>query len=122
MNNSRNRILVVDDDPDIGMMIKTMLEYHGFSVVVTENAEETEDLVKTGKFDLLVMDMLLSGMNGTEICASLKSYSPIPIIMISAHPNADTLCLAAGASDFLPKPFEMQEMISKIRQYAEPAA
>lgn len=117
----RNRILVVDDDPDIGTMIKTMLEYHGFDVKVTEQADQAEDMISKGEFDLLIMDMLLSGMNGTDICARLKKGNKIPVVMISAHPNAKEICRAAGADDFISKPFDMQDMIEKIKRFAEPA-
>lgn len=118
-----NRILLVDDDPDIGMMIKTMLEYHGYSVVVTERPEKAESLVRTEHFELLIMDMLLSGMNGTEICARLKqesSLSHIPVLMISAHPNAKQICLDAGADDFVSKPFEMKDLLSRVGRFVQP--
>ena len=123
MTKALNRILVVDDDPDIGIMIKIMLEYQGYSVAVTERAEKAEDMVRTGHFDLLIMDMLLSGMNGIDICARLKkdkSISHIPVIMISAHPNAREISLNAGAEDFVSKPFDMQEMLAKITRFVQP--
>jgi len=115
MNPLAPRILVVDDDPDIGFMIKTMLEFHGYAVEVTEQAEYAEDMLETGRFDLLIMDMLLSGMNGTDICSRIKQRSNIPIVMISAHPQAREICLSAGADEFIAKPFDMQEMISKLK-------
>jgi DNA-binding response OmpR family regulator len=117
MNAKKNRILVVDDDPDIGIMIKLMLEYHGYNVVVTERAEKAEDLISEEHFDLLIMDMLLSGKNGTDICAKLKkdeALARLPIIMFSAHPNAKEICLGAGADDFIFKPFDMDELLTKI--------
>jgi DNA-binding response OmpR family regulator len=117
MSKASKRILVVDDDPDIGIMIKIMLEYQGYSVVVTERAEKAEELIRADHFGLLIMDMLLSGMNGTDICTRLKqdkSLSHIPVIMISAHPNAKEICMNAGAEDFVSKPFDMQDMLAKI--------
>ena len=123
MQNTSNHILVVDDDPDIGIMIKTMLEYHGYSVVVTDRPERAEELLASRHFDLLVMDMLLSGMNGMDICARLKkneTLSHVPVIMISAHPNAREICINAGADDFVSKPFDMEEMLAKIAQFAQP--
>ena len=123
MQNTSNHILVVDDDPDIGLMIKTMLEYHGYSVVVTDRPEKAEELLASSHFDLLVMDMLLSGMNGMDICARLKkneTLSHVPVIMISAHPNAREICINAGADDFVSKPFDMEEMLAKIAQFAQP--
>ncbi len=120
MSKVSTRILVVDDDPDIGIMIKTMLEYHGYSVMVTDKAEKTEELIRADHFDLLIMDMLLSGLNGIDICTRIKQdkeLSTIPVIMISAHPNAKEICQNAGAEDFVSKPFDMQEMLDKISKH-----
>ncbi len=123
MNKSLHHILVLDDDPDIRMMIKIILEYHNYSVVVAERAEKAEELLRTDAFDLLIMDMLLSGASGTDICSEFKkdaTLGHIPIIMISAHPNAREICLSSGADDFVSKPFDMEEILSKIRQFVLP--
>ncbi len=117
MKQVSKRILVVDDDPDIRIMIKIMLEFKGYSVVTLERGETSEEMLMSGEFGLVIMDMLLSGMNGVDICASIKqnkSISHIPIIMISAHPNAKATCLEAGADDFIAKPFDMQEILTAI--------
>ena len=113
----KTAILVVDDDPDISMMLKLMLEFKGFDVRITERPDETYDILQKNSFDLVIMDMLLSGVNGTDICTELKKNnvtSSIPLIMISAHPNAREICLQAGADDFISKPFDMQDILSKI--------
>lgn len=115
-----NRIIVLDDDPDIGTMIKLMLEYHGYAVKVTHRAEDAQLLIATEDFDLLIMDMLLSGVNGIDICTYLKkesSTNQLPVIMISAHPNAKEICINAGANDFIAKPFDMDELLSKIDRF-----
>ena len=78
--------------------------------------------MKPGKFyqekpiDLIIMDMLLSGTHGTDICRRLnrRETSTAPILMFSAHPNAKDACLAAGADDFISKPFEMNDLLNKI--------
>ena len=117
-----HKILVVDDDPDIGIMIKMMLEYKGYTVLVTDRAERTRSLITEFGPDLIIMDMLLSGMNGTDICRELKadeSSAGIPLMMISAHPNAKETCLKAGANDFIAKPFDMQELLGKINKLTE---
>ena len=115
--NKKEKILVLDDDPDIGMMIKMMLEYKGYSVTVSERAEQAHEILKNDEFDLIIMDMLLSGVNGTDLCSEFKkdsSIADIPIIMISAHPNARDICLQAGADEFISKPFDMHDILSKI--------
>jgi DNA-binding response OmpR family regulator len=70
--NKKEKILVLDDDPDIGMMIKMMLEYKGYSVTVSERAEQAHEILKNDEFDLIIMDMLLSGVNGTDLCSEFK--------------------------------------------------
>jgi len=117
MDNSPHKILVVDDDPDISMMLKLMLEYKGYTVYTAERLEETTTMLQKHPIDVIVMDMLLSGVNGTDICAALKqnpATAGVPIMMISAHPNAREICLQAGADDFIAKPFDMQDILAKI--------
>ena len=111
------RILVVEDDPDLGTMIKMLLEHKGFAVTLTASIEQTKEILSNNNIDLILMDMLLSGANGIDICAALKNNNKtkaIPVMMISAHPNAMELCMEAGADDFIPKPFDMQELIAKV--------
>jgi DNA-binding response OmpR family regulator len=117
MNKAANRILVLDDDPDIGIMIKIMLEYKGYSVILTDRGEKAQEIIRTDNINLLIMDMLLSGVNGTDMCAELKKNpltSSIPIMMISAHPNAKQICIDAGADVFISKPFDMPDILEKI--------
>lgn len=124
MNMNRSaRILVIDDDPDIGIMIKMMLEYKGYSVSVAVRADQAEEMMGEESFDLLIMDMLLSGTNGIDLCSELKKNGKtahLPVIMISAHPNAKEICMQAGADEFISKPFDMQEILSKIQQLVNP--
>lgn len=115
--NKKSKILVLDDDPDIGTMIKMMLEYKGYAVAVSDRADQAAEVLMTDGIDLIIMDMLLSGVNGTDLCVELKknsSTSAIPVLMISAHPNAKEICLQAGADEFISKPFDMQDILSKI--------
>ncbi|MEI9946989.1 MAG: response regulator transcription factor [Chitinophagaceae bacterium] len=118
MTNTAQKILVVEDDPDIGMMLKMMLEYKGYTVTVSERAEQANDIIRSNAdLNLIIMDMLLSGSNGIDICAGLKqdtTTSHLPVIMISAHPNAREICLQAGADDFIEKPFEMDALLNKV--------
>ena len=111
------RILVVEDDPDLGTMIKLLLEHKGFGVTLTASIEQTKEILSNNNIDLILMDMLLSGANGIDICAALKNNNKtkaIPVMMISAHPNAMELCMEAGADDFIPKPFDMQDLLVKV--------
>jgi DNA-binding response OmpR family regulator len=115
---TQTRILVIDDDPDIGIMIKMMLEYKGYMVSVATRAEVADEMIENDQFDLVIMDMLLSGTNGIDLCKNMKQNpktSDLPVMMISAHPNAKEICMQAGADEFISKPFDMQEILSKIQ-------
>jgi DNA-binding response OmpR family regulator len=116
-------ILVIDDDPDICTMIKMVLEYHGYAAMAADGEEKTKKILLSEPVDLIIMDMLLSGSDGTDICRQLKQDEKtlsIPILMFSAHPNAKEICLEAGADDFISKPFEMSELIDKISFFLQP--
>lgn len=119
MENTSKKILVVDDDPDIGIMLKMMLEFKSYSAIVADRADKAEEIVYKDpcSISLIILDMLLSGVNGTDVCEDLKKNpgtAEIPVLMISAHPNAKEICLEAGADDFISKPFDMQDILSKI--------
>lgn len=110
-------ILVVDDDQEIGFMIKLILEHKGFEVSILERAENLEEFISKDNFDLLILDMLIAGVKGTDVCTTLKSdprTAQLPILMITAFPDSEKICLDAGADNFLSKPFEMKDLISKI--------
>ena len=122
MEQQAKKILVVDDDPDILDALRFMLEDSGYEVKTTEKGEYAENLHDTngGLPDVIILDVLLSGKDGRLICQKLKSQQEtkhIPIIMISAHPNAKQSVTAVGADDFVAKPFDVDELVAKIAQY-----
>lgn len=106
-------ILIIDDNEDILIMLHAMLQFKGYKVSTKATIENLESFIIGAAPDIILMDMLLSGTDGKEVCKLVKANSTIahiPIIMISAHPNARVECLAAGANYFLDKPFEMNEL------------
>lgn len=116
------KVLVVDDDSGIGEMLKTLLEFYGFEVTVTEIPDRAENLIAEKQIDVVMLDMLISGVNGTDVCSRLRNYEKtkdIPILMMSALHNAGDKCKKAGADEFIAKPFEMEELIEKIREIVE---
>lgn len=113
----KTKILVVDDDSGIGEMLKTLLEFYGYEVIVTEKPDEAEKLIENHEIDLVILDMLISGVNGTDVCARLRANEPtadIPVLMMSALHDAGKKCKKAGANDFIAKPFEMDDLQEKI--------
>lgn len=113
----QKKILVVDDDEGILEAFQIMLESEGYDVKLSSDAEELTSHRNGYKPDLIILDVLLSGKDGREICKQLKSdaqTSKIPVIMMSAHPKVDESVKKSGANDFLPKPFDMDELLQKI--------
>lgn len=119
MTNDIKKILIIDDNEDIVTMIKAMLDMKGYSVFVKMNIIDLETCIENLSPDLIIMDMLLSGADGREICKKLKKdnkFASIPVLMISAHQNAEDECLFAGANTFLGKPFEMQDFFEAVER------
>ena len=112
-----SRILVVDDDLDILVVMEILLTMKGFSVEVTAKWESTFEKVTTFKPDLILLDVLISGNDGRTICRQLKSQNEtkgIPIIMFSAHPSAAATIAEYGADDFIAKPFDVTDLMDKV--------
>jgi DNA-binding response OmpR family regulator len=110
------KILIVDDDQTIGFMLKDILEFNGHEVIVSQHPRKTKENILQHKVDLILLDKLISGVDGTDICAELKEdkeVASVPIIMMSALHNVAEICKEAGAIDFLAKPFDMDTLINK---------
>ncbi len=113
------RILVVDDDPAIADVVVFMLTEHGYDVNSLGDAQQVL-LLKDNLPDLMLLDVWLSGNDGRDVCRSLKKRTDtkqIPIIMFSASREIKDTTIEAGASDFIEKPFEMDELIQKIEEH-----
>ena len=112
-----HRILVIDDEQDILELVQIMLEDAGYLVTIAQKDVAFETLAMNVLPDAIILDMLLSGKDGRTIARRWKSQREtmqIPILMLSAHPSAEQEALEAGADDFLAKPFEMDEFLSRI--------
>ncbi len=113
------RILIIDDNEDIVFMLKAMLTLKGYMVDVKTNTTKLGEHLIDIRPDIILMDMLLSGSDGRDVCKKLKAnkaFSDIPIIMISAHPTAKEDCLKAGADFFLAKPFDMKNLFAQVQE------
>lgn len=111
------KVLIVDDNSDILWVVETILKRYGFDVLSTLKGEEV--MAKTKKYNpqLILLDVFLSGMDGIEVCNTLKSTPEtknIPIIMFSAHTNSQDLMKFCKADDFVAKPFDSNELVKKI--------
>ena len=115
----QKRILVVDDEQDILTLIQEILEDEGYSVQTSTNGQCLQNL-QGDLPDLILLDIMLAGEDGRELCAQLKQREEtrhIPVILCSAHFSGDIITYLAGASTFLPKPFEISDLINTIARY-----
>ena len=114
------KILVVDDESSIRELIKYNLEKEGFRIVESGDGQQAVQLAKNSKPDLVVLDLMLPGMDGLEICRTLKSQretTAIPIIMVTAkNEEIDKIIgLELGADDYLTKPFSPRELVARVK-------
>jgi two-component system response regulator RegX3 len=112
------RILVVDDDPGIQDVVRFALAGEGFAVDVVADGESALRQAATGVYDVLVLDVMLPDVPGTEVCRRLRAEgSALPILMLTARDaEVDRVVgLELGADDYIPKPFSRAELVSRVR-------
>jgi DNA-binding response OmpR family regulator len=111
------KILVVDDEPKIIQLTQDYLENAGFSVISAGDGERALAIIQVEKPDLVVLDLGLPGMDGLDVCRSIRKTSNLPIIMLTARDEeTDKLVgLELGADDYITKPFSPKELVARVR-------
>lgn len=115
-----SKILVVDDDLDILVVMEILLNMKGYKVEVLSRWEKTYDKINEFHPDLILLDVLISGKDGRDLCKEIKanpSSGNIPIIMFSAHPGAAATIAEYGADDFISKPFDVKDLMTKLTRH-----
>ena len=117
MNDFIAHILVVDDDEGIRSLIKQYLNENNFLVTTSNSAENAEEKISIIKFDLIVLDIMMTGKSGLDFIKQNKSKIDTPIILLTAKGEAENRVegLEIGADDYLPKPFEPKELTLRIK-------
>jgi len=115
--NARAHVLVVDDDVNICELQRLYLERENYQVTVCHDGYKAVELFKEKAPDIVILDIMLPGMDGWEVCREIRKISSIPIIMLSAKDETfnKVLGLELGADDYIVKPFEPKELIARIR-------
>ena len=115
-------ILVVDDDDALAEMIGLVLAQEGFNAVFCENGSRAFETFMRSTPDLVLLDLMLPGMNGIEVCQQIRRSSNVPIIMLTAKSDTEDVVkgLEAGADDYIAKPFKHAELLARIRTRLRP--
>ena len=114
---SQTKVLVVDDDPTLALVVSSNIKARGFDVITANDGESALDLFWQVTPDIVVLDIALPGIDGFQVCRRIRKTSTAPIIMISAHAGheAKTASLECGASDYIPKPFAIPDLMDSIK-------
>src|SRR3978361_1080592 len=113
----KSRVLVVDDDPALAEMLTIVLRGEGFDTAVVGDGPRALPAVRELRPDVVLLDLMLPGMNGIDVCRAIRSESGVPIVMLTAKTDtgAIVLGLESGADDYVVKPFKPKELIARIR-------
>jgi DNA-binding response OmpR family regulator len=113
----RARVLVIDDDRKLCGLLSEYLGSVGFEVLTAQNADVGLPLVRSERPDIVVLDVMLPGMDGFEVCRTIRRASAVPIVMLTARGEVTdrVVGLELGADDYIPKPFEPRELVARIQ-------
>ncbi len=117
MSETPARILVVDDEPSITEFVSYNLEKEGWEVQVAANGDEALELAAATAFDLVVLDVMLPGIDGYEVCRRLRAISTVPVLFLSARDTEldKVVGLEIGGDDYLAKPFGVRELTARVK-------
>ena len=111
------RVLVVEDEESISDPLSYLLKQEGFEVAVAANGNEALAEFDRGGADIVLLDLMLPGLSGTEVCRALRAKSSVPVIMLTARDSEidKVVGLELGADDYVTKPFSSRELVARVR-------
>jgi DNA-binding response OmpR family regulator len=116
-SSTRHCVLIVDDEPHLVRAVRMYLELHGYAVFSAESGEEALDAIRDRLPDLVILDVMLTGLDGFEILRELRRVSTVPVIMLTSlgAENDKVRGLKLGADDYLAKPFNQNELVARVQ-------
>ncbi|OGO36148.1 MAG: hypothetical protein A2147_08885 [Chloroflexi bacterium RBG_16_57_8] len=115
-----HKVLLVDDEAKILKFLELKLRLSGYEVIATTSGKKAVELAESAKPDLILLDIIMPGMDGLEVLQKLRSFSNVPIIASSARSGSADKALSLGATEYLPKPFNPDELIERIKTLLGP--
>jgi DNA-binding response OmpR family regulator len=117
MSRAPARVLVVEDDPTVAEVVRRYLEREGFAVEAVGDGREALKRADAQSPDLVVLDIMLPGLDGLEVCRELRSRAPVPVIMLTARGTEEdrVVGLELGADDYVAKPFSPRELTARVK-------
>lgn len=114
---NKDSLLIVEDDPSMQQLLQSQLGARGYAVTVVGDGAEAVHIVGINDFSLVLLDITLPGMDGLDVCRQIRSWSSVPIILVTAAdmPHMKIAGLELGADDYLTKPFHIGELVARIR-------
>jgi len=111
------RILLVDDDPELLALLRSLLESSGFAVYTATDGPTALRILPQVAPDLIILDVLMPGMSGKEVCQQIRRHSPVPILFLTAIGEVDSIVdgLNRGADDYMVKPFHPAELVARVQ-------
>ena len=113
----KKKILIVEDEQKIARFLELELKYEGYDVAIANNGRDGLEKGRQEDIDLIILDLMLPGLSGIEVCRRLRQTSEVPIIMLTAKDDiSDKVTgLDIGADDYMTKPFAVEELLARIR-------
>ncbi|KXZ40385.1 Transcriptional regulatory protein, C terminal [Alkalithermobacter thermoalcaliphilus JW-YL-7 = DSM 7308] len=113
----KKKVLIVEDEDKIADIVKAYLENEGFDAYICKNGVQVIDTFSNKSFDVVILDLMLPGISGEEICKRLRTFSNVPIIMLTAKSDEESKLegFALGADDYITKPFSPRELVSRVK-------
>jgi DNA-binding response OmpR family regulator len=115
--NQQRTIMITDDDQSLRELVRVSLEHEGYNVLQAADGSECVTLVRKQRPDLVILDVIMPNMDGLEACRRIRDFSQVPVLMLTAKTQRDDVItgLDKGADDYLVKPFNMDELLARIR-------
>ena len=114
-----SKLLIVEDDREIAMLERDYLELAGFETQVVDDGNQAAELALTGEYDLILLDLMLPGCSGLDVCRRIRDQVDVPILMVTARSESvDKIRgLGLGADDYVAKPFDPAELVARVKSH-----